>query len=615
MLTLLIKARTLLRLGVPNIARIAKYRFGVKSGINPVRRLNGVMPVGPFFNFPVLFADERTVSRSGWYSHSEAFGQSLAELDQTPPKWLANCFSNKQVEGAERHWWEIPDFDPAVGDIKAVWEFSRFDWVLASAQHAGKGDEKALRRLNHWIDDWLHTNPPYNGPNWKCGQEASIRVMHLAIAARLLGQASDSAIGLLDLIELHLKRIAPTVLYAMAQDNNHGTSEAAALFIGGSWLEVNGRATGLKFSRSGRKWLENRARRLIAKDGSFSQHSLNYHRVMLDTISMAELWRRQLALPSFSHTFYTRAAAASEWLRYITQVYDGDGPNLGANDGARLFPLTDTDYRDYRPSIQLASVLFHSARAYPSEGDWNQPLYWLGLSLPEAQLAETSSAQFDDGGYFVLRSAKAMALLRYPRYRFRPGQTDALHLDFWLNGENWLRDAGSFSYNTEERWFVYFRGAESHNTVQFDDRDQMPRLSRFLLGAWLKSRNVDALFVSGGEQNCSAGYQDWKGAAHDRSVSLSEGVMRIKDKVVSFESKAVLRWRLKPCSWTIDSAAQQIKTAGFSVAVTSTVPIKRFEIVEGWESRYYLQKTPVPVLEIEVALPGELITTIEWEYL
>mgnify|MGYP005810698855 CR=1 FL=1 len=612
MSSLLIKARTAWRLGPPNLARVAIYKLGLKSGLNPVRRLEAAAPKGPFFSLPTGVADKRAEPRCGWFHKGEAFGQSLKDLGHHPPVWIAGCISGKPVERAERHWWQIPDFDPAVGDIKTVWEFSRFDWVLSCAQHAAKGNADALKRLNDWLADWLQSNPPYKGPNWKCGQEASIRVMHLAMASHLLGQTRDSAPGLLDLVEVHLQRIAPTVLYAMAQDNNHGTSEAAALFIGGSWLEVNGRGIGRKFARSGRKWLENRARRLIEKDGSFSQYSLNYHRVMLDSLSMAELWRRELALPSFSQTLNARARAASDWLRDMTCPANGDGPNVGANDGARLLPLTDTDYRDYRPSIQLASVLFHSARAFSEEGDWNQPVYWLGLTLPEKQLPAPRSAQFDEGGYFVLRQAPVMALLRYPRFRFRPSQADALHLDFWMDGENWLRDAGSFSYNTEKRWLDYFPGTVAHNTVQFDGRDQMPRLSRFLFGAWLKARHVQPLALSDQEQSCGAGYRDWKGAQHYRRVALSEQILRVEDRVESFGSKAVLRWRLKPGEWAVDAVAQRIQLDGFSLTVATTVPVKRFELVEGWESRYYLQKTALPVLEIEIDQPGELITTIEW---
>lgn len=611
--TLKIKADTALRLGIANLGRVALYRLGLKTGVNPVRRLQASIPSGPYFNAARGAQDARAVPRSGWYSHAEAFGQTLYPLDDTPPNWLKSCFSSKTVTGAERPWWKIPDFDPEVGDIKTVWEFSRFDWVLACAQHAATGNENALQRLNDWLADWLQTNAPYNGPNWKCGQEASIRVMHLAIAAKILGQISDSTtVGLLDLVELHLQRIAPTVLYAVAQDNNHGTSEAAALFIGGTWLESNGRIDGKRFSRAGRNWLENRARHLIEKDGSFSQYSLNYHRVMLDSFNMVELWRRSLVLPPFSQEFYTRAAAACEWLRCMTCSSNGDGPNLGANDGARLMPLTDTDYRDYRPSVQLASALFHSARAYSASGNWNQPLYWLGVSIPDRLLPAPRSTQFDHGGYFVLRQRSAMAMFRYPRFRFRPSQADALHVDFWLEGENLLRDAGSFSYNTKQYWQDYFPGTIAHNTVQFDGRDQMPRLSRFLFGAWLKARNVNPLFLCE-MQGCGAGYKDWQGAEHYRRLMLSEQTLKIEDEVKGFKTNAVLRWRLLPGDWILDADAQRIRTEGFSLTVNTTGPVKRFELVEGRESRYYLRKTPLPVLEVEIDQPGELITTIEWD--
>ena len=171
-----------------------------------------------------------------WQTSSRLFSYWQIPLTNDPPDWLANPLTGQRIVAPERPWWLIPDFDPAVGDIKLIWEFSRMDWVLAFAQRARNGDTAALARLNAWLEDWCVHNPPYQGPNWKCGQEASIRVMHLACAALVLGQIRRPTTGLRDLVRVHLQRIAPTVCYAMAQDNNHGTSEAAALFIGGSWL-------------------------------------------------------------------------------------------------------------------------------------------------------------------------------------------------------------------------------------------------------------------------------------------------------------------------------------------------------------------------------------------
>src|SRR5207237_687517 len=157
---------------------------------------------------------------------------------------------------------------------------SRLDWAVSFAQQAAAGSGPALGRLNAWLADWTEHNPAYKGHNWKCAQEVSFRVMHLALASLVLGQTATPPAALVDLLVMHLARIEPTIAYARAQQNNHGTSESAALFIGGSWLARMGRPQGARWAEQGRRLLEDRVARLIAADGSFSQHSVNYHRLM-----------------------------------------------------------------------------------------------------------------------------------------------------------------------------------------------------------------------------------------------------------------------------------------------------------------------------------------------
>jgi len=605
----IVKARTALALGPANLCRALGYRLGVKTGLNPVRRLTAPVPSGPFFAQPSRQV-QGLQATGQWAGEVRYYGLWPVAVGEAPPDWHMNPLSGVRVPEPEREWWRIADFDPAVGDIKSIWEASRFDWTLAFAQRACLGDDAAIAQLNLWLAHWCQHNSPYHGPNWKCGQEASIRLMHLAMSAVLLDQQRQPLPGLVALIELHLKRIEPTIRYAMAQDNNHGTSEAAALFIGGSWLLKNNHPEGERYYRAGRKWLENRAARLIERDGSFSQYSVNYHRVMLDTFSMVEVWRQKLDLPAFSAGFQAKARAAANWLYCFVDWATGDAPNIGANDGARLLPLTDTDYRDYRPSVQLAMALFLGQRAYPEAGVWDLPLQWLDLPAPEALASPPGSQQFDQGGYAVLRQGGSTAVLRYPRFRFRPGQADALHLDLWCDGRNLLRDAGSYSYNVEAQWLTYFPGTASHNTVQFDSRDQMPRLSRFLFGDWLPTTSLDPLARGDGLITCAAGYRDGKGAAHARHVSLGDNGLQVRDQISGFAGKAVLRWRLEPGDWVLEGHG--VSNGTQQLSITGNMPIVRCELVEGWESRYYLEKTRVPVLEVEVAAAGVLITEYRW---
>ena len=598
MKNLRIKIKTARQLGYNPIFHVVLYRLKLKLGWYALYfRKVDALPAG-------LFLKEQVKQQP-----LHKFEPVQSWQNKAPPDWHLNSQTGKRGD-ASTPWWKLSDFDSELGDIKCVWEASRFAWVLALVERHVSGDVDALPRLNQWLSDWCENNPAYQGLNWKCGQETGIRILHLAMGALLLEQVQDSSSCLLHLVKAHIKRILPTLRYAMSQDNNHGTSEAAALFIGGSWLARCGGVEGARWERLGRRWLENRIERLISSDGTFSQYSVNYHRLLLDTLCMVELWRRALDLPEFSEDYTNKAKAAVHWLAAMVDSTTGYAPNLGAHDGALLFSLVDCDSRDFRPTVQTSMVLFEHARAYLDEGHWDAPLAWFQVDLPEKIIQNKQNKLFDDGGFAVLQNEQSMALLRYPRFRFRPSQADALHVDLWLKGVNHLRDAGTYGYNTEPEWLNYFSGTKSHNTIQFDDRDQMPRLGRFLLGDWLKTEAVEQINIADENASFSASYRDNKACYHKRKISLSETNFRVTDQVSGFSEKAILRWRLLPGDWRIVGTSVVSKHA--RLTIVSNIAISRIALVTGWESRYYLQKEDVPVLEVEIHQPGELISHYEW---
>ena len=599
-------------LGLGNLSRVVLYglfrscRFGFAEKV-----VN--LPNGPFFRFKHLPTLPSVKALTSWKNKGLWFSFHEFELNGIPD-WHANPFL-KGVRAVDNiPWYKIPDFNDEIGDIKTVWEASRFDWVLAMAQRIALGDADESDRLNDWLKDWILKNPPYMGVNWKCGQEASIRVMHLAMAALILEQHEKPSEDLKNLIFIHLQRIKPTTSYAIAQCNNHATSEAAALYIGGSLL---GGKKGEKFSSLGRKLLETQVKRLVSEDGSFSQYSLNYHRVVLDTLCMVEVWRQKNSEPKFSEIFYERAKSSSSWLFNMINIENGEVPNVGANDGARLLPLTNTKYRDYRPTVQLAYALFYNERAIEESGLWNASFIWLQLTVPEKVASNLDFFNADQGGFAVLRKEKAMAMLRYPRFRFRPSHADALHLDLWLDDLNLLRDGGTFSYNTEKRWLNYFSGTESHNTIQFDECDQMPRLSKFLFGDWLRTSDLEKIRQEDGKISFGAGYVCRRGISHYRRVSLSSSSLLVDDEIKGFKKKAELRWRLAPGKWELVEVDGGVKARcqdfpEFSLSVNASVPLVRCELLAGWESLHYCEKTPLPVLEIETKTNCRLTTEVRW---
>ena len=529
-----------------------------------------------------------------WWRQGQLFGWLPVDWEEGQcPDWLMNRLTGHYYPVVP--WWQLSDNDATRGDVKGVWELSRFEWVLALAQQGVAGREGAWDQLNRWLDNWERTNPPFNGPNWMCGQEASIRVLHLALAAKMSGQVSSASPRLLSMISNHLRRIAPTYRYARAQANNHGTSEAAALFVGGSWLVQAGQKEGREWCETGRAALEDRVINLVDPDGTFSQYSVNYHRLFLDTVAVAEIWRRDMAIADWSETFARRMDAATRWLWRMVDDHTGDVPNIGANDGAQIASLCDTDYRDYRPSVARAAALFCRVRCHTDHAGSRAGLAWMGMTEPSETGTVPTSAVCDGGGFAVLRNHRGFAVVRFPRYRFRPSQEDALHIDFWRQGQNILRDCGTFSYTATADELRHFAGPAGHNVIQVDGHPQMPRLGRFLLGRWWPDACVSEITNSGGIQRLVVRAADHDGHRFQRIIELSDTGFSVDDEVQGVRAEAVWRWQLPDARWTIGNGEAQGNGVQLFWVADGDAEVT---LTDSEESRYYARRTPSSVLTI-----------------
>lgn len=597
------------RLGPANLVRVAFYRARVKAGTLPVASADRDAPDTLFLAEPLAALPSRPAPVDDWNGAGVAFGHHRFTLTDAPPNWFKDPLSNLVFANPGRPWTKIADFDPTFGDIKRVWELSRWSWLPVMAQQARAGQDRALNRLNAWISDWCRNNPPWHGPNWKCGQEASIRILHAAMSDMLLADTPRPPLPAMQWLLGHsLRRIAPTMAYARAQNNNHGTTEAAGLFIGGDWLGMTGDPRASGWHQQGIRALEERVGALIAADGSFSQHSVTYHRMMLDTLSMCELWRRARKLPPFSDRFYGRARAAAYWLRAMVADPGGDAINLGANDGAMLLPIAGNAYRDFRPSATLALVLFTGQKPF-NDAASQQILEWFGLSCATAPMPPPVSALFDDGGYATLRAGTALAVLRFGRFRYRPSQCDVNHLDLWVGGNAILRDGGTYSYNDGDEWIEYFGGVIGHNSAQFDNRPQMRRLGRFLLADWIRSEINPRFDCDGALTAIFAEHSSFGGGKHSRGVVLQPMRLRVEDKLTDFKEMAQLRWRLAPADWQLDGTC--VTDGQVSIRVEGGDDLV-LAIDEGFESSHYLEKTKVPILTLTVRSAQTVVTHVEW---
>lgn len=606
--TLALKLDAYRRLGLPSLIRAVIYKLLLRHHLHPVQYLKYSLPVGHYFDLPDQYCGElRDVF--AWIKFQEYFGWLKKDISDAPPDWYENAVTGQSVTNPERPWWKIPDFESGAGDIKAVWEASRWDWVVNKAIMARKGSKREFKLLNQWLSNWAKQNPPYLGPNWKCAQEAAIRLIHLLLAVKILNCLDRPRAELLSLIEVHAARIAPTTSYAMSQANNHASSEGAALFLAGSYLRCHGVSSGRKWERKGRKILEWTTRKLVKSDGTFSQNSTNYHRLFLETICVVDLWRNWLELDRFSSEFYRKAEAATLWLNCAIESESGDVPNLGANDGARLLSFLHPEFRDFRPALEIAFCSFFGKSRFPCSVD---PVLidMFGLKANVEYSSEKRSVNFREGGYTSIRRGDRLVFLRHPTFFSRPRQCDVLHVDVWDGCNNIFRDSGTYSYNDPDGVHEYFTSTAAHNVIAFDDHDQMPKVGRFLRGKWL-SGNVE---YSGLDTSCQwikAEYVDWMGCQHSRNIFVEDSQLLIIDDVSGFRNKAVLRWHVKDIGWKL--IGNTLKCDAYTIRIDADVPTKRIEIKEAPESRYYLNKCFRYALEVEFNMAAKVHTILQFE--
>ena len=431
-------------------------------------------------------AEEIVAGRLTYFFHLKA------EIGRVPD-WFKNPFTGQQ-SFPRRHWTEIPDFDPAQGDIKFIWEPSRFAWAYPLARaYAVSRQEKYAEHFWRWLEDWLARNPPNQGPHYKCGQECAVRCLAVVFALHAFADADATTPERLAravlLLAAHAERIEKNIAYARWQKNNHALSEANGLYtIGTLFPELKDAP---RWQTLGKRVLEEEAARQIYADGAYIQHSMNYHRVMLQNYLWA-LRLGELNGDSFTAETKERVFRAVEFLYELQEERSGRVPNYGPNDGALILPLNSCDYRDYRPLVQAGWFLFKREKILAA-GPWDEDLAW--LFGPEAISAPTNAVPrraraFDAGGYYTLRGRDSWAFFRCHRYRDRANQADMLHVDLWYQWVNVLRDSGTCAYFAEPPWDRFFISSPAHNVVQLDGREQMRKGPRFIWYDWARAEKT-----------------------------------------------------------------------------------------------------------------------------
>ncbi len=602
------------------------YQLGLRTGhyrrATPSRKADfgGQPAVKPFQKFPKLSENQKKLVLA--YA-DEIMGGSVRLFGGQPiPVDLSQGSSSK-------HWSALDTLLPNQ-DIKFIWEPARFGWAVTLARaFAFNSDNRYAEDFWEKTNQFLFANPPNLGYQWQSAQEVAIRLMVLVFCDRVFSKAPSSKPEnrqrIWEAIIEHAQRIPPTLIYARAQNNNHLLSEAAGLLTAGLYLPSHPQAA--KWRMMGWQWLNWSLQHQIDENGTYIQHSVNYHRLMLQIALFSDHMIRMDPDLTWPQETLNRLNAATRWLWALTDPESGKVPNLGANDGAYLFPLTSQPFEDYRPVVDAAAKAFLGGDVYV-QPDLSEMADWFSLSgemLDEGQKPLAADMSKVSG-------TQGRAFMHSTHYADRPSHADQLHVDLWHKGVNIALDPGTYRYAAASPWENALASTQVHNTLTINHQDQMLRAGRFLwldpAQAQIISHEIDA---SGNLIKVTAEHDGYRklGARHQRTLIRTDGGWTIKDLVLpcgkSVDEPLDLRltWLLPDWKWTF-IAENLLQLTGdpfsFQVKIEGGGQLNLFRAGErlhgslpanpiwGWYAQNYGDKQPALMLVVEKSsyLPAEL---------
>ncbi len=630
-------------IGISSLVEYARYLAAKKSGQVARQTPCGGLPMDYEDEHFTLEIPLHSPSRDSLLSTGIDSAAQIAAADEIIAGFYRPFSGNKQklaFFGVENpaHWLNYGDVLNGT-DIKWVWEPARFTWALELARaYVIQPDERYAACFWEKFEEFVRLNPANCGPNWSSAQECAMRLIAWTMAYSIFKDSPATTIErtrtLSAAIWQHAARISPTLAYAHSQNNNHLLSEALGLIIAGTIFK--------KASPIAKKWLKLGLREFksgiisqIEADGTYGQHSANYHRLMMQ-LSLLYYGYANAIKQQIHADVLERLGAAILWMAAQMNYNSGRLPNLGHNDGSLLLPMGCAEYLDYRPTLQAASRAFLGQPCLPP-GHWDELSAW--LNLPQNQ-SISHKVDLLSPAVHKLSSGATWATLRAVRFHGRPAHADQLHLEVWWNGINVARDAGTFSYNVAPPWQNAFSSTLVHNTICINDSDQMHKASKFL---WLKQANAkwEELDKTNVLSASHDGYKPFGVIHHRRAWFENEDRLLVNDWIErtskSDPVKVTLHWLLPDWDWrlegqtlllqkdshkitiTLSAEAESAKDAVSAVDVSiirAGQPLagKRENLILGWVSPTYGSKKPAISFSAVFETSADLKVMTVWQF-
>jgi len=344
-------------------------------------------------------------------------------------------------------------------DREWLWALNRHEWwVILGVAYARTGDERYTTAFVSIMLDWIAQNPPpirrnERSPSWRL-MEVGLRLRLSWLPCFALFQNSPVFTDTAKLTMLRSIYDHARFLMLFKTNRNHLLRESVGLACVSTYFPEFIEAS--RWRQIALARLDTALIQQVNRDGFHIEVSTGYQSLVIEEFQIAYdlLQSHHLTLPH-----QDLAAWLKRMYGAMAQLVRPDGAFPQVNDGIVFWD-----------SAQLAEAGERFER-----DDW----VYIGTGGCRGTLPAHTSIALTDAGLYVMRSdwTKDARYLLFDAgpYGGPHGHEDKLSIEVFAWGQAFIVDPGTYTYNRDDPFRVYFIGSQGHNTVLMDGKSQIRR--------------------------------------------------------------------------------------------------------------------------------------------
>lgn len=343
-------------------------------------------------------------------------------------------------------------------DVKITWEYNRLQFLLPMVkQYIITKNDKYKKDIISILDDWDKNNSYEYSVNWNSNLEVAIRAINISL---VLMSLSDETLNnkYSKLLYFHAKHLYNEIDYSdCCIPNNHVIGEATALLMLSKIIDVKDNKRWYKKSiKILEKYLD-----VFDEDGLSKENSFTYQWFV------TKMYILSLCFIDEDDIFKKINNKVNKSLDILNYTFVDNKLylNYGDNDDGYLYSFNSV-YNYVDDIIQYYDI-------FTDNKTTDETLIYLEIfnkfsSEKIIKFKGSNDKYFCNKKIFIYKDGKNLLFFNAKNIEGH-AHNDSLAISLIINGKDVLLDSGTYSYNLDKNERSYYRGRESHSTIQFDE--------------------------------------------------------------------------------------------------------------------------------------------------